>query len=109
MSGASSETSMRSSSTFAILRRSRPVTIRTTPTGERPGSIAAGPKRRISLPAYDRRGCFFAEVMGLELARAGLDYRGRYTLPWEYYVPRGRPAHVDKWLAESNQGLWARA
>src|ERR1700716_3349663 len=47
--------------------------------------------------------------MGLELTRAGYDFRGRYTLPWEYYVPRGRPPHVDKWLAEMKQSWWRLA
>src|SRR5262249_52266178 len=60
------------------------LTTRMPPPAELPGKIAALPKRPIILPCYDRRGCFFAEVMGLELTRAGFDYRGRYTLPWEY-------------------------
>jgi rhodanese-related sulfurtransferase/membrane protein insertase Oxa1/YidC/SpoIIIJ/phosphohistidine swiveling domain-containing protein/molybdenum-dependent DNA-binding transcriptional regulator ModE len=85
------------------------LTLRTTPTPELPGKLAALPRRPIVLPCYDRRGCFFAEVMGLELTRAGYDFRGRYTLPWEYYVPRGRPPHVDKWLAETNQSWWSKA
>ena len=85
------------------------LTIRTIPTAELPGKLAALPRRPIVLPCYDRRGCFFSEVMGLELTRAGYDFRGRYTLPWEYYVPRGRPPHVDKWLAEMNQSWWSKA
>jgi rhodanese-related sulfurtransferase/membrane protein insertase Oxa1/YidC/SpoIIIJ len=85
------------------------LTLRTTPTPELPGKLAALPRRPIVLPCYDRRGCFFAEVMGLELTRAGYDFRGRYTLPWEYYVPRGRLPHVDKWLNEINQSWWSKA
>jgi rifampicin phosphotransferase len=85
------------------------LTIRTIPTAELPGKLAALPRRPIVLPCYDRRGCFFSEVMGLELTRAGYDFRGRYTLPWEYYVPRGRPPHVDKWLSEINQSWWTKA
>ncbi len=83
--------------------------IRRTPTAELGQRLAELPKKPVILPCYDRRGCFFAEVLGLELSRAGHDVRGRYTLPWEYYVARGRPPHVEQWVAESQLGWWARA
>ena len=85
------------------------LTIRATPTAELPAKIAAIPKKPIILPCYDRRGCFFSEVLGLELTRAGLDFRGRYTLPWEYFPPRGRPPHVDQWVAENDKSIWVKA
>ena len=55
--------------------------IRRLPTATLKVEIERLPKRPIILPCYDRRGCFFAEVLGLELSRAGHDVRGRYTLP----------------------------
>jgi rhodanese-related sulfurtransferase/phosphohistidine swiveling domain-containing protein len=85
------------------------LTIRATPSAELPAKIAAIPKKPIILPCYDRRGCFFSEVLGLELTRAGLDFRGRYTLPWEYFPPRGRPPHVDQWVAENDKSIWVKA
>ena len=35
--------------------------------------------------------------------------RGRYTLPWEYFIARGRPPHVEAWIAENNKSLWAKS
>ena len=71
--------------------------------------IAKLPKRPIILPCYDRRGCFFAEVLGYELSRAGHDVRGRYTLPWEYFVSRGGPAHVEAWIAVQERSIPIKA
>jgi rifampicin phosphotransferase len=61
------------------------------------------------LPCYDRRSCFFADVMGLNLSRAGFEVAGRYTLPFEYFIPSPRPPHVDAWIAEQNKSYWQRA
>ncbi|MES2936700.1 MAG: PEP/pyruvate-binding domain-containing protein [Pseudomonadota bacterium] len=70
--------------------------------------IAELPKRPIILPCYDRRGCFFAEVLGHELSKAGREVLGRYTLPWEYFVARPRPPHVEQWIAENEKSVWTR-
>ena len=83
--------------------------LRRLPTDALIERIANLPKRPIILPCYDRPGCFFAEVLGYELSRAGHDVRGRYTLPWEYFVLRGRPPHVEAWLAEQNKSIWVKA
>ncbi len=83
--------------------------LRRTPTPELQNRITELPKRPIILPCYDRRGCFFAEVMGYELSRAGYDVRGRYTHPWEYYVTRPRPPHVEQWIQETNTTYWTKA
>jgi rifampicin phosphotransferase len=80
--------------------------IRRIPTPELQKQIYALPWRPIILPCYDRRGCFFAEVLGLELTRAGHDVRGRYTLPWNYFVQPGRPPHVQQWIEQNNQSIW---
>jgi rhodanese-related sulfurtransferase/phosphohistidine swiveling domain-containing protein len=85
------------------------LSLRRMPTEVMNEHIAKLPKRPIILPCYDRRGCFFAEVLGYELSRAGHDVRGRYTLPWEYFIARGRPPHVDQWIAEQNRSIWAKA
>ena len=53
--------------------------------------------------------CFYGEALGLEMSRAGYDYRGRYTLPWDYFVkPKPRP-FVQEWLNELNQTWWDKA
>ncbi|WP_237029049.1 PEP/pyruvate-binding domain-containing protein [Phaeobacter porticola] len=58
---------------------------------------------------YDRRSCFMSQVLGLELAQKGFDFRGRYTLPWEYFIaPKPKP-HVQAWLADQQSGLWDKA
>jgi rhodanese-related sulfurtransferase/membrane protein insertase Oxa1/YidC/SpoIIIJ/phosphohistidine swiveling domain-containing protein len=83
--------------------------IRPTPTAELKRRIAELPKRPIVAPCYDRRSCFFGEVLGLELTRAGYDYRGRYTTPWELYTPGETRPYIKKWLAESHKGYFKKA
>ena len=61
------------------------------------------------MPCYDRRSCFFGEVLGLELDRAGYDYRGRYTTPWEYFAPSEPRPYIKEWLAEANKGYFQKA
>jgi membrane protein insertase Oxa1/YidC/SpoIIIJ/rhodanese-related sulfurtransferase/phosphohistidine swiveling domain-containing protein len=85
------------------------LTIRRIPTAELERLIEQLPRRPMILPCYDRRGCFFSEVLGLELSRAGHDVRGRYTMPWEYFVQPGRPPHVQKWIEEQQQSVWVNA
>ena len=84
------------------------LSLRRMPTEVMNEHIAKLPKRPIIMPCYDRRGCFFAEVLGYELTKAGHEVRGRYTLPWEYFVARARPPHVEAWIDENNKSLWAR-
>ena len=75
------------------------LTVRRIPTAELPKHIEALPNRPIILPCYDRRGCFFAEIMGYELSKAGRDVRGRFTLPWNYFVqtrPPGARRALDR-------------
>jgi rifampicin phosphotransferase len=81
-------------------------TLRQTPLDQIPEKVHSIPKRPIIIPCYDRRSCFYGEALGLEMSRAGYDYRGRYTLPWEYFIkPKPRP-FVQAWLNELNQSYW---
>ncbi|MEZ5900105.1 MAG: PEP/pyruvate-binding domain-containing protein [Hyphomicrobiaceae bacterium] len=83
--------------------------IRPTPTSELAARISALPAKPIIAPCYDRRSCFYGEILGLTLARAGRDFRGRYTVPWEYFAPSKRPPHVEALLAAQNKTAWMRA
>jgi membrane protein insertase Oxa1/YidC/SpoIIIJ/phosphohistidine swiveling domain-containing protein len=67
------------------------------------------PKKPIISPCYDRRSCFFSEVLGLELERIGSDYRGRYTVPWEYFIPNKPRPYIEQWLEQSRKSWWTRA
>ena len=83
--------------------------IRRQPTAVLASQIQNLPKRPVIMPCYDRRGCFFSDVLGLELTRAGHDVRGRYTVPFEYFVPTSRPPHIEQLIADSKRSLWSRA
>ena len=83
--------------------------IRPTPTAELEHRLAELPDRPVIAPCYDRRSCFFAEVLGLELSRRGRAFAGRYTVPWEYFEPSPPPPHVQKWLSEANMSWHAQA
>jgi rhodanese-related sulfurtransferase/membrane protein insertase Oxa1/YidC/SpoIIIJ/phosphohistidine swiveling domain-containing protein len=83
--------------------------IRPTPTEQLKARIAQLPHKPVVAPCYDRRSCFFAEVLGLELERAGYDYRGKYTLPWEYFTTTKPRPYIAQWLEESRRSLWSKA
>ncbi len=78
------------------------------PSGEIDYLVSALPSRPVIAPCYDRRSCFFADILGLTLTRAHRDFRGRYTLPWEYFVSIPKPPHVEKLLAEAKKSTWNR-
>ena len=85
--------------------------VRPTPTVELEQRLAELPPGPVIVPCYDRRSCFFGDVLGLELTRRGREFLGRYTVPWEYYVPSTPPPHIQAWLAAANvtaYGLAAR-
>ena len=83
--------------------------IRRQPATALRADIAQLPKRPVVLPCADRTSCFFAEVLGLELTRAGFDVRGRYTVPSEYAVASTRPAHLEQWIADNQRSWWTKA
>ena len=85
------------------------VTMRALPSDTLEERIGALPDVPLIGACYDKRSCFYQEVIGLRLTRAGKDYRGRYTVPHEYYAPvagSGERAHVAAWRA-SNERLTA--
>ncbi|WP_293576468.1 PEP/pyruvate-binding domain-containing protein [Phaeobacter sp.] len=67
------------------------------------------PNKPTIAACYDRRSCFMGQVLGLELSQQGIDFRGRYTLPWEYFVAPPPKPHVQAWLADQQSGLWNKA
>jgi len=90
------------------------VPIRPTPTHEFAALIEALPDKPVIAPCYDRRSCFFGEILGLTLSRAGRDFRGRYTVPWGVFraiqapAPRGSPACRTKQDAVDARGRRSR-
>jgi rhodanese-related sulfurtransferase/membrane protein insertase Oxa1/YidC/SpoIIIJ/phosphohistidine swiveling domain-containing protein len=83
--------------------------VRPTPTAEFKRRLAQLPNMPIVVPCYDRRSCFFGEVLGLELERAGYDYRGRYTVPWEFFTPNEPRPYIKEWMAEVSKGWFQKA
>lgn len=84
------------------------IPLRAMPTTQLAQAIKNMPAKPIVAACYDRRSCFMSQVLGLELALAGHDYRGRYTVPWEYFVPKTPKPHVAAWLTERQTTLWQR-
>jgi rhodanese-related sulfurtransferase/membrane protein insertase Oxa1/YidC/SpoIIIJ/phosphohistidine swiveling domain-containing protein len=82
------------------------IPIRALPTDELMRRIAALEEKPTVAACYDRRSCFMGQVLGLELTQQGIEYRGRYTLPWEYFIAPAPKPHVQNWLAAQNQGYW---
>jgi rifampicin phosphotransferase len=67
---------------------------------------ALDPAKPTIAACYDRRSCFMGQVLGLELAQKGFDFRGRYTLPWEFFIPPAPKPHIQSWQAAQQIGLW---
>jgi len=85
------------------------IAIRRLPTAVLKSRIAALPRQPVVLACYDRRSCFMSTVLGLELSRAGFDVRGRYTMPWEYYIATPEPPYVAAWRDRVGATVWTRA
>jgi rifampicin phosphotransferase len=82
--------------------------VRPTPTAELNARIAALPHRPIVAPCYDTRSCFYAQVLGYLVSQAGRDYRGRYTVPWEYFVPDPPRPYLLSYLHQMHETWWGR-
>jgi membrane protein insertase Oxa1/YidC/SpoIIIJ/phosphohistidine swiveling domain-containing protein len=48
-------------------------------------------------------------VLGLELDRAGLDFRGRYTVPSEYFIASAPRPYIKEWLEQAQKSWWNKA
>jgi len=70
---------------------------------------ALDPSKPTITACYDRRSCFMGQVLGLELSQKGFDFRGRYTLPWEFFIPPAPKPHIQNWQAAQQVGLWDNA
>lgn len=85
------------------------IPLRALPTNDLNQRISALPDIPVIAPCYDRRGCFMAQVLGYELQQVGIEFIGRYTLPWEYFEPPAPKSHVAAWLAAQNESYWSKA
>ena len=73
------------------------IPLRKLPTSAMDQQLTALPKRPVIAPCYDKRSCFYGQILGLKLHRLGYDFRGRYTVPHEFFVPRAEKLHVAEW------------
>jgi rhodanese-related sulfurtransferase/phosphohistidine swiveling domain-containing protein/membrane protein insertase Oxa1/YidC/SpoIIIJ len=62
-------------------------------------ALAALPKRPIVAPCYDKRSSFFGLILGAKLSRLGHDFRGRYTVPHEWFIPKKDSEWMASWNA----------
>ena len=83
--------------------------LRQTPEDQIAKKVAEIPFKPIIIPCNDRRSCFYGEALGLQLSRGGHDVRGRYTVPWDYFVKTPTRPFIQKWLDELNQTWWDKA
>ncbi len=83
------------------------ITMRALGTTALDERIAGLPDTPFIGACYDKRSCFYAQLIGLRLERAGKDYRGRYTVPQEYYEApaNAERAHVSQWKQQQQVSL----
>ena len=84
------------------------IPLRALPTFELSQRISALPKIPAVVACYDRRSCFIGQVLAYELTKAGIPFVGRYTTPWEFFIPQTPKPHVVEWLEGREAGLWDR-
>jgi len=60
-------------------------------------------------PCYDKRSCFYGQILGLKLSRKGMRFLGRYTTPYEFATTKASKAYVDAWQSSRDTNLmqWA--
>ena len=78
------------------------IPLRKMPTEELWTTLKELPKVPIIAACYDKRSSFYGEILGLRLHRIGYDFRGRYTVPHEYFVPEAAHEHVAKWQEDQS-------
>ncbi|MBK9129764.1 MAG: YidC/Oxa1 family membrane protein insertase [Phycisphaerales bacterium] len=79
------------------------LTLRKQLRGEMESSLLELPRRPIIVPVYDKRSAFYGLIVGLRMHRLGLDFRGRYSLPHEYFVAPPDAAHLAVWKANRKE------
>ncbi len=79
------------------------LTLRKQLREELESSLLELPRRPVIVPVYDKRSAFYGLILGLRMHRLGLDFRGRYSLPHEYFVPPPDPAHLAAWKANRKE------
>jgi len=85
------------------------IPIRALPTDELEDRISALEDKPTVVACYDRRSCFMGQVLAYELSKVGIPFIGRYTTPWEFFVPEPIKPHVQAWLLRQNAGLWDKS
>jgi rhodanese-related sulfurtransferase/membrane protein insertase Oxa1/YidC/SpoIIIJ/phosphohistidine swiveling domain-containing protein len=85
------------------------IPIRAMPTADLNNALSNLQNKPTLVACYDRRSCFMGQVLGLEITKHGIDYLGRYTTPWDYFITPPLKPHIQKWLANQNKTLWGRA
>lgn len=62
------------------------------------------PDKPLIAACYDKRSCFYSQLIGVRIDRLGKDFRGRYTVPHEYHSKGNDRAHVAQWKQDNEQG-----
>jgi len=82
------------------------VTMRALGSADLTKAITALPDSPLIAACYDKRSCFYSQLIGLRLTRAGKDFRGRYTVPHEFTAGgKKERAHVAAWKQQQSQSL----
>jgi rhodanese-related sulfurtransferase/membrane protein insertase Oxa1/YidC/SpoIIIJ/phosphohistidine swiveling domain-containing protein len=85
------------------------IPIRALPTSELNAALSNLQSKPTLVACYDRRSCFMGQVLGFEMTKLGIDYLGRYTTPWDYFIAASVKPHIREWLAVQNKTLWDTA
>jgi len=86
------------------------IPMRRMPKAELSAALRALPDKPVLSACYDRRSCFYAQLIGLRVAEMGFDFRGRYTTPHEFLMPRKEKAFIAEWQrARAGDTLFAMA
>ncbi len=83
------------------------LTVRAEPTDTLQQKIESLPGKTLIGVCYDRRSCFYSQILGLKASRAGYEFAGRYTVPHEYVSPvvtTGKQ-YVDDWKTQNQASL----
>lgn len=79
------------------------IPLRKMTTAEIDEALSNLPRKPIIAPCYDKRSCFYANVLGIKLWRLGYDYQGRYTVPHEFAFSGKEKSYVAEWKAGQEQ------